>query len=66
MKQPKLKLTPSTKEDEDKERSKVIQKIIDWQFKDADWEFRRKIIKLQEYENKVNPLGLWKVEWKDK
>lgn len=50
----------------DKKREKVMGQIIDWMCKDVDWELKRKLDKLQEYENKVNPLGLWRVEWKNK
>ena len=49
-----------------KEIEKIMGQVIDWMYKDVDWELKRKLDKLQEYENKVNPLGLWRVEWKNK
>jgi hypothetical protein len=44
-------------------QGKIMEQIIKWMFKDVDWELKRKLDKLQEYENKVNPLGLWEVKW---
>jgi hypothetical protein len=41
-----------------------MEQIIKWMFKDVDWELKRKLDKLQEYENIVNPLGQCKAEWK--
>ncbi len=63
MKQPKLMLNPKSK---GKTRiDKIMKVVIDYQFGDeTEQEARRKFMKMLEIENKVNPYGLIRVEWK--
>jgi len=47
-----------------KKKAKLMQKILEYQYKDVDMKFMEKVRKLEKIQREANPLDLWKVWWK--